>query len=131
MSRAVASILMGLLVCAFAGSAEAEDPRILADFPSSLDALPWTTVNDNVMGGRSQGGFRRAENGIVFAGSTNTNGGGFSSIRSDTKAFRLGAYDGIRLRVRGDGRTYTFRLTTSDARQGRMRPSFWAEFKNA
>ena len=129
MSRAHAGILMGILLAAFAGSAEAEEPRIMADFPSSLDALPWTTVNDNVMGGRSQGGFRRVDDGIVFTGSTNTNGGGFSSIRSGAKAFRLRGYDGIRLRVRGDGRTYTFRLTTSDTRQGRMQPSFWAEFE--
>jgi hypothetical protein len=30
--------------------------------------------------------------------------------------------------VRGDGRTYTFGLTTSDTREGRVRPTFWADF---
>ncbi len=129
MSWACASLLMGILLCAASGSAEAGEPRVLVDFPSSLQTLPWTTVNDNVMGGRSQGDFRRMEGRIVFAGRTNTNGGGFSSIRSGVKSFRLGSYDGVRVRVRGDGRTYTFRLTTSDTRRGRMQPSFWATFE--
>ena len=42
----------------------------------------WVTVNDNVMGGRSIGDFTIKEGKLVFRGSTNTNGGGFSSIRS-------------------------------------------------
>ena len=128
MSRGVRGLLMTCLLFAFAGSASADDERMLADFPASLDDLPWTVVNDGVMGGRSRGSFRRVEDGILFTGSTNTNGGGFSSIRSRSRAFDLGRYEGIRLRVRGDGRTYTVRLSASGSRRGRMQPSFWAEF---
>ncbi len=59
----------------------------------------------------------------------NTRGGGFSSIRSRHGSFDLAAYDGVRLRARGDGRTYTFRLTTWDTRDLSRRPAYWAEFE--
>ena len=103
--------------------AGADDSLLLTDFPESTQSLKWRAVNDDVMGGRSKGGFRLEERSLVFEGSTNTDGGGFSSIRSGVGRFDLGNYDGIRLRVRGDGRTYTFRLTNWDTRDGRIRPS--------
>jgi hypothetical protein len=108
--------------------AGAEDSLLLADFPGSMQELEWHVVNDDVMGGRSRGAFRLEHRSLVFEGMTNTDGGGFSSIRSDIARFDLDAYDGIRLRVRGDGRTYTFRLTSSDTRNERRRPSYWADF---
>ena len=104
-------------------------PLLLVDFPRSTEALPWFVVNDDVMGGRSEGGFRLEGDVLIFAGSTNTRGGGFSSIRSRPHSFDLAAYDGVRLRARGDGRTYTFRLTTWDTRDRRRRPAYWAEFE--
>jgi len=124
-------LLRGLLMTsllASGSSPEADNSLLLADFPASMQNLTWRVVNDDVMGGRSEGGFRLEERSLLFTGRTNTDGGGFSSIRSATRAFDLEAYDGIRLRVRGDGRTYTFRLTTSDTRNGRHQPSYWAEF---
>ena len=124
-------LLRGMLVTSLLASgpsALADDSLLLADFPGSLQELEWRVVNDNVMGGRSRGGLRLEERSLVFEGTTNTDGGGFASIRSATGRFDLEDYDGIRLRVRGDGRTYTFRLTTWDTRGGRIRPSFWADF---
>jgi hypothetical protein len=80
------------------------------------------------MGGRSEGGFETAERGeLIFAGSTNTNGGGFSSIRTRPFKLDMSAYDGIRLRVKADGRRYTWQLQT-DARYRGWRVSYWAEF---
>ena len=114
---------------AFGASADSGGPLLLVDFPQSTEALPWFVVNDNVMGGRSEGDFRLEGDVLVFTGSTNTRGGGFSSIRSRPHPFDLSAYDGVRLRARGDGRTYTFRLTTSDTRDRRRRPAYWAEFE--
>ncbi len=105
-----------------------DDSLLLADFPASLSRLEWRVVNDGVMGGRSEGGFRPEGESLLFSGATNTDGGGFSSIRSDRQRFDLGSYDGIRLRVRGDGREYTFRLTTWEARRGGYEPSYWAAF---
>jgi hypothetical protein len=126
------SVLRGLLVTAALAtgtSTAPAEPLVLVDFPESTENLPWVVVNDDVMGGRSEGGFRLTGDSLLFTGATNTRGGGFSSIRSRPRAFDLGAYDGIRLRVRGDGRAYTFRLTTSDTRDRWNRPSYWAEFE--
>ena len=64
---------------------------------------------------------------LVFAGRTNTNGGGFSSIRSGPVVLDLSGYTGIRLRVKGDGRRYTWRLTT-DARVYGREVAYWADF---
>ena len=111
---------------AFAGPG---GPLLLLDFPRSTEALPWFVVNDDVMGGRSEGSFRLEGDVLIFTGSTNTRGGGLSSIRSRPHSFDLAEYDGVRLRARGDGRTYTFRLTTSDTRDRRRRPAYWAEFE--
>ncbi|MEJ2138767.1 MAG: CIA30 family protein [Gammaproteobacteria bacterium] len=101
---------------------------MLTDFTADTPDLRWYVQNDNVMGGRSQGGFEIAAEGqLIFAGSTNTNGGGFSSIRTRSLQFNLSKYDGIRLRVKADGRRYTWQLQT-DARYRGYRISYWAEF---
>ncbi|MEM9172345.1 MAG: CIA30 family protein [Pseudomonadota bacterium] len=88
----------------------------------------WLVVNDNVMGGRSKGGFSIDDGIVMFAGSTNTRGGGFSSIRSARMLLDLSAYDGVRLRIRGDGRRYTWRFT-SDARYYGREVAYWADFE--
>ena len=120
----------GLLVTvALLASGASADPLLLVDFPESTEDLPWFVVNDDVMGGRSEGGFHLEDDVVIFTGSTNTRGGGFSSVRSRPHSFDLSAYDGVRLRARGDGRTYTFRLTTWDTRDQRRQPAYWAEFE--
>ena len=103
-------------------------PKLLTDFTAETPDLGWFVVNDGVMGGRSRGGFTPTGDAIDFRGTTNTNGGGFSSIRTRDLALDLGAYDGIRVRVRGDGRRYTWRLTT-DARWRGRQVSYWADFE--
>ncbi len=87
--------------------------------------LEWRVVNDDVMGGRSRGGFE-IDGGILrFSGTTNTVGGGFSSIRSVPQRLSISnASSGMALRSKGDGRTYTFRVETSDG------VSYWAEFRS-
>jgi monofunctional biosynthetic peptidoglycan transglycosylase len=89
---------------------------------AASDELGWRTVNDNVMGGRSRGGFAFESGVLVFRGSTNTDGGGFSSIRSTHQPLDLAGAEGMALRVLGDGRTYTMRLETAD------RIAYWASF---
>jgi NADH dehydrogenase [ubiquinone] 1 alpha subcomplex assembly factor 1 len=90
-------------------------------------ALTWRTVNDGVMGGRSRGGFEFDASGmLIFRGATSLeNNGGFSSIRSRPQRLEFDGYDGIALRVRGDGRSYKLALRV--ARTSRML-SYWADF---
>ena len=100
---------------------------MVTDFTSDSPDLGWYVQNDNVMGGRSQGGFEQTPGELIFAGSTNTNGGGFSSIRTQPFELDLSSHDGIRLRVKGDGRRYTWQLQTN-ARYRGGQVSYWAEF---
>lgn len=101
--------------------------RLLTDFtPGSAD-LGWYIVNDNVMGGRSEGDFQQETGQLTFSGRTNTDGGGFSSIRTGPLELDLSSHDGIRLQVLGDGRRYTWRLTTKARWRGR-RVTYWADF---
>ena len=100
---------------------------LITDFTNETSDLGWFVVNDNVMGGRSLGAFQAVENELYFKGVTNTNGGGFSSIRTQAVYVDLSDYEGIRLRVKGDGRRYTWRLTT-DARFHGRAISYWADF---
>ncbi|MDH4256806.1 MAG: CIA30 family protein [Gammaproteobacteria bacterium] len=88
-------------------------PLLITDFTSSSADLGWYTVNDEVMGGRSEGDFRRVQGELIFAGRTNTKGGGFSSIRTKALQLDLSRYKGVRLYLRGDGRRYTWRLATA------------------
>ena len=91
----------------------------LIDFGSAGAAKEWMTVNDGVMGGKSKGGFAISSGQLVFSGATNTDGGGFSSIRTTPRAFDLGRFEGFLLRVRGDGRTYKFDVRMESSGSGR------------
>jgi hypothetical protein len=102
--------------------------RLLSDFTSETADFGWFVVNDNVMGGRSEGDFRVDQGELHFAGRTDTRGGGFSSIRTDPMQLDLSGHDGIRLHVRGDGRRYTWRLSTGARWRGRE-VSYWADFE--
>lgn len=124
--------LSGLVLMSIAGTTtnadDAGDSRLITDFTDSSADLGWYVLNDNVMGGRSDGDFRIEDGRLHFEGRTNTVGGGFSSIRTEPLSLDLSAYDGIRLRVHGDGRRYTWRLTT-DARYYGRPVGYWADFE--
>jgi len=101
--------------------------HLITDFTAKSSDLDWFVVNDNVMGGRSNGSFELEKGELDFTGRTDTRGGGFSSIRTGPMQLDLSRYDGIRLRVLADGRRYTWRLTT-DARWRGRQVSYWADF---
>jgi NADH dehydrogenase [ubiquinone] 1 alpha subcomplex assembly factor 1 len=128
-----AALFLALLATSGAGAlpearqADAPGVRLLTDFTASTPDFGWYVVNDNVMGGRSQGGFEPEPDGLFFSGSTNTNGGGFSSIRTRDLKLDLSAYAGLRAHVKADGRRYTWVLTT-DARWRGQVVNYWAEF---
>ena len=104
---------------------KADDQRPLVnDLDSQLKNLSWRVVNDTVMGGRSQGNLDVAPNKLTFTGVTNTNGGGFASIRTVPQKLNLNDASKIAIRLRGDGRTYTFRLASN-----KPRISYWLNFQ--
>jgi hypothetical protein len=100
-----------------------DEGDLLTAFEGGESDLQWRVVNDNVMGGRSSGGFTIESGSLRFTGVIDTQGGGFASVRSLPVPFDFGHdTEGFQLRVRGDGRTYTFRAETSEG------VSYWADF---
>ncbi|WP_017302962.1 CIA30 family protein [Spirulina subsalsa] len=91
---------------------------LLFDFRQPNDDLKasWGAVDDVVMGGVSASGIRclvgeasRSEGRAIFAGNVSTaNSGGFASVRNRNfdPPLDLSHYDGIQLRVKGDGQRY-------------------------
>jgi apolipoprotein D and lipocalin family protein len=78
--------------------------------PVSLNAGDWRTVNDNVMGGRTDSDVIETDDGIRFQGSVSlANNGGFASARRRLNR-NLADVQAIQLTVRGDGRSYQLRL---------------------
>ena len=86
--------------------------RTLFRFNSPQTVSAWRTVNDGVMGGRSQGRFKvnRFKNLEFYGNLSLANNGGFASVRSGRAKLDLKRGDAILLRLRGDGRTYNFNL---------------------
>lgn len=115
-----------LLCCSLMTNADYNVQKI-ADFTNQKKPLNWSIQNDNVMGGRSVGAFELQVDHLQFEGSTNTNGGGFSSIRSEKLELDLSSFTGIELNVVGDGRQYIFSLQTDATWRGR-KISYWANF---
>lgn len=104
-------------------SAAAADTRerVLADFSDKVSVRSWRAVNDDVMGGVSKGGPGFEDGRLVFSGETRLeNNGGFSSIRSNRRDWKLGGARDIVLRLRGTAsRKYTMLLETPARHWGR------------
>jgi len=100
-----------LFVIATAFVAHAED-RTLFNFDTPEAGTPWQTVNDGVMGGRSDGQFKITEDKkMEFFGTLSLqNNGGFASVRARSGNLGLKTGDVIVARVRGDGRQYNFNV---------------------
>ena len=106
---------------------ESMDTLILSEFTGKSPSLGWYIQNDDVMGGLSQGTFEILPDELFFSGNTNTDGGGFSSIRTHPLPLDLSNRSGIRVKVKGDGRRYIWHLQT-DARWRGRSVNYWAEF---
>ncbi|MEQ8705521.1 MAG: CIA30 family protein [Phaeodactylibacter sp.] len=74
--------------------------------------LNWQIVNDGVMGGISTSRMQVQDAGYgQFSGSVSLeNNGGFASCRAVVRQLDLAGTTGVRLRVRGDGQIYEFRV---------------------
>lgn len=105
-------------------------------FTLNFDTITsWYSLNDNVMGGISQGKLTQEYPGIaIYSGRlSRQNNGGFSSVRTHISLNSLASYQGVILKVRGDHRRYEF-LVTSANQQGSWQASFiapkqWSEIR--
>ena len=105
-----------------------EEPALDFQF-NGEDEVSWFAVNDGVMGGISQGGPEVKDGHLNFTGELSLeNNGGFSSFRSKGGPWDISNNEGITLRVMGDGRTYSLRLST-DALHRRDRIAYQSEFE--
>jgi uncharacterized protein YbjT (DUF2867 family) len=103
------------LVQAAARSLPKAGETLLFDFKSPTDGMKetWGAVDDVVMGGVSESSIRLIDNAALFTGIVSTaNSGGFASVRTRNfdPPLNLAEYEGIELRVKGDGQRYKFIL---------------------
>ncbi len=111
--KQISLCLSTLLLISFIGVAEAED-RVLFEFNTPENATAWQTVNDGVMGGRSDGRFKiNNDKNMEFFGTLSLeNNGGFASVRARAAKLEVSSGESIVIRVRGDGRKYNFNVYT-------------------
>ncbi|CAL8147364.1 unnamed protein product [Prunus armeniaca] len=112
------------LIKAVKGSVGLQNGKLLFGFEdNNYRELAWGALDDVVMGGVSESTFQIDPNGGenggptgIFKGVVSTaNNGGFTSIRTKnlSTAEDLSAYDGLELRLKGDGRRYKLIVRTS------------------
>ena len=72
----------------------------------------WRIVDDVVMGGESQGKVDfNGKGNLVFKGNVSLeNNGGFSSVRKRLKTIKLDGQTRVKIKLRGDGKAYQFRV---------------------
>ena len=97
-----------------------EERKPLVDFADMAEVERWQVVTDGVMGGLSLSRFDLGTSEtVVFAGQLSLdNNGGFAAVRREPATYGLADYTGVVLQVKGDGRTYQFRVQTDDRFDG-------------
>lgn len=108
------TIILILLLGGFNIMAEDKE-RLVFNFNTPESGRIWVSVNDNVMGGISEGKFKITQDKtLFFYGSLSlANNGGFASIRCLPTQLGLKKNDSIYFQVKGDGREYTMNLYTN------------------
>ncbi len=91
---------------------------LLLDFEKSGNADGWVNVDDTVMGGVSRSTFGMTkERNAVFSGNISLdNYGGFASVINEENSYDLSGYEGVELRIKGDGNKYKFYMKNDDNR---------------
>jgi len=100
---------------------------VLFDFSAENTVGRWLIVNDGVMGGLSQSEMELTGQGTaIFQGALSLeNYGGFASVRTLLDPHTLEGYEGLSLRVLGDGRRYKLRMRTDRTMDG---PAYEVDF---
>ena len=80
----------------------------------------WHSLNDTIMGGRSQGQCQSGSTGLVMTAEVVAEGGGFVSCRSPlfSPPLDLSTQAGLQLELEGDGRRYKLAIACSDGLAG-------------
>ena len=80
----------------------------------------WHSLNDTIMGGRSQGQCQSGSRGLVMTAEVVAEGGGFVSCRSPlfSPPLDLSTQAGLQLELEGDGRRYKLAIACSDGLAG-------------
>ena len=91
---------------------QGSESKMIFDFNENTDIKDWIVVNDVVMGGKSSSQFRLNNEGYgVFEGHVSLdNNGGFSSVRYPFEKTEVSKASKIKIRLKGDGKTYQFRI---------------------
>lgn len=85
------------------------------NFNSNSNINNWRIVDDVVMGGRSNGNFSINNNGNgLFKGRVSLdNNGGFSMLQYTFETKDVSAFSKAVIKLKGDGKTYQFRIKTN------------------
>ena len=79
----------------------------LYDFGEDVREDNWNIITDVVLGGDSEAQLFNLEERLAFTGELNPGDvRGFASIRSSEERFQLDDYEGLLVKVRGDGQVY-------------------------
>ena len=99
------------------------------DFKKENNTSNWFVVNDGVMGGLSKGSLLINElgNGLFKGFVTTDNNGGFSSVRYKFNRKNVSNFEHIILNIKGDGKTYQFRIKENSS----QRHSYIKTFKTS
>lgn len=86
--------------------------QVIFDFNNSSSLKNWYSVDDDVMGGRSNGNIKLSDEGHgLFEGKISLeNNGGFSSVRYEFEQMAVSPADQIVFRIKGDSKKYQFRV---------------------
>ena len=88
--------------------------QVSIEFSQPSETLNWVIVNDTVMGGRSAARLDVEDNAMRFYGILSLeNNGGFASTRRIGEPKQWSGERLIKLKVKGDGRRYQFRIRTN------------------
>ncbi|WP_245925554.1 CIA30 family protein [Algibacter marinivivus] len=87
----------------------------LFNFNSKSDISNWRTIDDVVMGGRSNGSFKinDAGNGLFYGEVSLENNGGFSMVEYRFETKEVNKFSKVCIRLKGDGKPYQFRVKTN------------------
>ena len=100
---------------------------IILNFNKKSNVEDWKIIDDVVMGGKSNGSFSLNTDGFgVFQGVLSLeNNGGFSSVKYQSKPFKVKKNSKIIIKLKGDGKMYQFRIKDDSSKYYSYTKSFF------